>query len=129
MDLLSLVEGKHEKKKIVSFRPGDTIRVKVKVKEGEKERMQTFEGVVIQRKGTGMGASFTVRKMSAGVGVERVFPLNSPNISDVEVVKLGKVRRAKLFYLRKMTGKSAKVEERKEEKKEEKPEEEQKSDS
>jgi len=125
MDLLSLVEGKQEKKKTVSFRPGDTVRVKVKVKEGEKERMQTFEGVVIQRKGTGMGASFTVRKMSAGVGVERVFPLNSPNISDVEVVKLGRVRRAKLFYLRKMTGKSAKVEERKEEK----PEEEQKSDS
>jgi len=115
MDALSLVEGKLKRKKMVDFRPGDTVRVKVKVKEGEKERIQSFEGVVIQRRGKGVEGSFTVRKISAGVGVERIFPLYSPNISDVEVVRLGKVNRAKLFYLRKMTGKSAKVQEKKEE--------------
>jgi large subunit ribosomal protein L19 len=112
MDLLSAVEGKQLKEKIPEFRPGDTVKVHVKIKEGDKERIQVFEGVVLQKRGKGISQTFTVRKISSGVGVERIFPLHSPFISDVEVVKLGKVRRAKLFYLRKMKGKAAKVEER-----------------
>ncbi len=116
MDLLSTVEGKYLKPKANDFNPGDTVRVQVRVKEGDKERVQTFEGVVLQRRGKGMGESFTVRKVSAGVGVERVFPLHSPSISKIEVIKSGKVRRAKLFYLRETAGRGAKVEEEKERK-------------
>jgi len=93
------------------FRPGDTVRVHVKVKEGARERIQMFEGVVIQRRGTAVSATFTVRKISYGVGVERTFPLHTPKIDKLEVVKRGKVRRAKLYYLRKLRGKAARIKE------------------
>lgn len=93
------------------FRPGDTLRVYVKVKEGNRERIQMFEGVVIKRRGGGISETFTVRKISYGVGVERTFPLHSPNIDRIEVARRGKVRRAKLYYLRKLRGKAARIEE------------------
>jgi large subunit ribosomal protein L19 len=112
MDLISTVEGKQMREKIPEFSSGDTVKVYVKIREGDKERIQIFEGVVLQKRGKGVSQSFTVRKISSGVGVERIFPLHSPSVSDVEVVKKGKVRRAKLFYLRKMKGKAAKIEER-----------------
>ncbi|MGH9865671.1 MAG: 50S ribosomal protein L19 [Candidatus Acidiferrales bacterium] len=96
-----------------TFRPGDTIRVHVKLREGEagkeKERIQPFEGVVIQRRGHTAGASFTVRRVSFGIGVERIFPLHSPMIASIEIVQQGDVRRAKLYYLRGLTGKSARI--------------------
>ena len=113
MDIISEVESKHTKKQIKDFNPGDTIKVHFKIKEGDKERIQMFEGVVLQRRGKGTGATFTVRKMSSGIGVERIFPLHSPYISRITVLKKGKVRRAKLFYLRKLKGKAAKIEEHK----------------
>jgi len=93
------------------FSSGDTVRVHVKIKEGDKERIQVFQGTVIGRRGGGTGATFTVRKMSSGIGVERVFPLHSPNIARIERVRAGKVRRAKLHYLRDLTGKSARIKE------------------
>ncbi len=93
------------------FRPGDTVRVHVKVKEGARERVQMFEGVVIKRRGTAVSATFTVRKISYGVGVERTFPLHTPKIDKLEVVRRGKVRRAKLYYLRKLRGKAARIKE------------------
>lgn len=99
---------------IPAFDPGDTVRVMVRVKEGEKERLQAFEGVVIARRGGGISENFTVRKVSAGVGVERIFPLHSPVIASVDVVRRGKVRRAKLYYLRKLSGKAARIRERRE---------------
>ena len=95
------------------FRAGDTVRVNVRVKEGEKERLQAFEGVVIARRGSGVSATFTVRKISNGVGVERIFPVHSPMLGDVTVVRRGLVRRAKLYYLRNVTGKAARIRERK----------------
>jgi large subunit ribosomal protein L19 len=98
---------------IPPFRAGDTVRVNVRVKEGDKERLQAFEGVCIARRGAGVSASFTVRKVSNGVGVERIFPLHSPMIADVNVVRRGRVRRAKLFYLRSLTGKATRIKERK----------------
>jgi large subunit ribosomal protein L19 len=98
-----------------SFRPGDTLKVMVRVREGEKERLQAFEGVCIARKGAGISATFCVRKVSAGVGVERIFPTHSPNVASVEVLRRGKVRRAKLYYLRKLTGKATRIKEKKEE--------------
>jgi large subunit ribosomal protein L19 len=94
-----------------AFRPGDTLKVHVKVKEGNRERIQLFEGVVIKRRGTGVSASFTVRKISYGVGVERAFPLHSPKIDKIEVARRGKVRRAKLYYLRALRGKAARIQE------------------
>ena len=94
------------------FRPGDTVRVHVKIKEGDKERLQAFEGVVIARKNRGMGESFTVRKISFGQGVERIFPLHSKVIERVEVMRRGQVRRAKLYYLRGLRGKAARIRER-----------------
>ncbi len=94
------------------FGPGDTVSVHVKVREGDKERIQVFEGVVIKRRGAGINKTFTVRKISNGVGVERIFPLNSPNIKKVEKIRTGKVRRAKLYYLRDLTGKAARIEEK-----------------
>ena len=94
------------------FRPGDTVKVNVRVREGEKERLQAFEGVVIRRKGGGLDETFTVRKVSNGVGVERIFPLHSPVIADIEVVREGQVRRAKLYYLRNLSGKAARIRER-----------------
>ena len=106
--IASLTEGK----KIPEFRPGDTLRVGVKVVEGERSRVQNFEGVCIARANKGMGSSFTVRKISFGEGVERVFPLYSPGIESIEVVRRGDVRRAKLYYLRGRRGKSARIAER-----------------
>jgi large subunit ribosomal protein L19 len=97
---------------IPAFEPGDTVRVMVRVKEGEKERTQAFEGVVIAKRGGGIEETFTVRKISAGVGVERVFPLHSPMMASVEVVRRGRVRRAKLYYLRALSGKAARIKER-----------------
>lgn len=102
-----------EGKEIPDFRPGDTLRVNVKVIEGTRERLQAFEGLCIGRSGSGLNASFTMRKISYGEGVERVFPLYSPNIQDITVVRRGKVRRAKLYYLRGRTGKAARIAERK----------------
>ena len=99
-------------KNIPEFRPGDTLRVGVKVVEGERTRIQNFEGVCIARANRGLGSSFTVRKISFGEGVERVFPLYSPNVDSIEVVRRGAVRRAKLYYLRGRTGKSARIAER-----------------
>ena len=99
-------------KDIPDFRAGDTVRVGVRVKEGERERIQNFEGVCIARSNRGMGSNFTVRKMSFGEGVERVFPLYSPNVDTVTVIRRGAVRRAKLYYLRGRTGKSARIAER-----------------
>lgn len=98
---------------IPAFRAGDTVRVNVRVKEGEKERLQAFEGVVIARRGSGVSESFTVRKISNGVGVERIFPLHSPMIGSLTVVRRGVVRRAKLYYLRDVVGKAARIRERK----------------
>src|SRR5690606_33886614 len=96
---------------IPDFKAGDTVRVHVKVIEGQRERIQVFEGVVIQRRGGGISETFSVRKVSYGVGVERTFPLHSPRIAKIEVVRRGKVRRAKLFYLRKLRGKAARIKE------------------
>jgi large subunit ribosomal protein L19 len=95
------------------FRPGDTLRVNVRVKEGDKERTQAFEGVCIARRGAGVSETFTVRKMSNGVGVERIFPVHSPMLASIVVVRRGLVRRAKLYYLRKVTGKAGRIRERK----------------
>jgi large subunit ribosomal protein L19 len=101
-----------EGKSIPEFSPGDTLRVSVKIKEGERERIQAYEGVCIGRAGGGINANFTVRKISFGEGVERVFPLHSPNVAGITVVRKGKVRRAKLYYLRDRRGKSARISER-----------------
>jgi len=95
------------------FRAGDTVRVNVRVKEGEKERLQAFEGVCLARRGSGISATFTVRKISSGIGVERIFPVHSPMIASVAVVRRGRVRRAKLYYLRHLTGKATRIKERK----------------
>ncbi|MDY7097936.1 MAG: 50S ribosomal protein L19 [Pseudomonadota bacterium] len=117
MNLIQQIEaeeiGKVEKE-IPEFRAGDTVRVGVKVKEGNRERVQNFEGVVIARSNRGMGSNFTVRKMSFGEGVERVFPLYSPIVDSIDVVRRGVVRRAKLYYLRGRTGKRARIAERRE---------------
>ena len=112
MDLLTNVEQEQIKKDIPEFRSGDTVSVYTKVVEGSRERIQVFEGTVIARKGSGLKETFTVRKISYGVGVERIFPLNSPRIDKIEVVKKGKVRRAKLYYMRKLRGKAARIKER-----------------
>ena len=117
MNLIQTLEAEqiakfNETKKTPEFRPGDTLKVGVKVVEGERTRVQNFEGVCIARSNKGMGSSFTVRKMSFGEGVERVFPLYSPNVDSIEVVRKGAVRRAKLYYLRGRTGKSARIAER-----------------
>jgi large subunit ribosomal protein L19 len=117
MNLLQQIEAENvakfsADKKIPDFRPGDTLKVGVKVVEGERTRVQNYEGVCIARANKGMGSNFTVRKISFGEGVERVFPLYSPNIDSIEVVRKGVVRRAKLYYLRGRTGKSARIAER-----------------
>ncbi len=111
MNMIGMIEEGF-KKDIGTFSVGDTVKVFVKVVEGDKERIQPFQGVVIARKGSGARESFTVRKISFGVGVERIFPVSSPNIDKVEVLKKGKVRRAKLYYLRAKKGKAAKIKER-----------------
>ena len=97
---------------IPAFRPGDTVRVHAKVVEGTRERIQIFEGVVIKRRGAGISETYTVRKVSNGVGVERTFPLHTPRVAQIEVVRYGKVRRAKLYYLRNLRGKAARIQER-----------------
>lgn len=105
MDKLKLVEATQMKSNVPAFKPGDTVNVHVRVIEGDKERVQQFQGVVIGRHGDGLRATFTVRKISNGVGVERIFPLHSPRIAKIEIVKEGKVRRAKLYYLRDLAAK------------------------
>lgn len=114
MDIMSLVERKYVKAEVPAFRAGDTVRVHVKVKEGARERVQVFEGIVIARQHGGLSETFTVRKISSGVGVERIFPLHCPSVQQIEVKRLGKVRRAKLYYLRKLSGKAARIKERRE---------------
>ncbi len=111
MDAIKLISEGCVKEQTPAFAIGDTVRVAVKIREGEKERIQAFEGTVIAKKGSGVAETFTVRRLSYGVGVERVFPLHSPNVTDVKVIRKGKVRRAKLYYLRGRVGKSAKVKE------------------
>ena len=111
MNDLQYVESAHVRDDIPDFRAGDNVKVHVRVVEGGRERIQVFEGVVIARNGSGSRASFTVRKMSFGVGVERVFPLNAPIISKIEVTRRGDVRRSKLYYLRDRVGKSARIKE------------------
>ncbi len=115
MDLIKVAEQAfaQEAKNFPQFKAGDTITVTYRIKEENKERLQKFRGVVIQRKGAGSTQTFTVRKMSNGVGVERIFPLNSPFISEIELNKIGKVRRARIFYLRGLTGKKARIKEKK----------------
>ena len=113
MDRLHLAAAEYMRDDLTEFVPGDTIAVHVKIREGEKERVQIFEGVVIQIKGAGIGRSFTVRKLSNGVGVERIFPLHSPIIEKIDRKRLGRVRRAKLYYLRDLVGKAARIREKK----------------
>ncbi len=106
-------EKEYLRSDVPPFRPGDTLRVNVRVKEGDKERLQAFEGVCIARRGSGVSETFTVRKISSGIGVERIFPVHSPMIGSLQVVRRGRVRRAKLYYLRNVSGKSARIRERK----------------
>jgi len=110
--MMVAMEEKKSVTKSSNFRPGDTVKVHMKVKEGDSERIQVFEGTVISRRGRGPSESYTVRKVSFGVGVERTFPLNSPHVDHIELVRTGKVRRARLYYLRGLTGKSARLDER-----------------
>jgi large subunit ribosomal protein L19 len=112
-NLIREITQEQFKSDIPSFRPGDTLKVNVKVIEGQRERIQLFEGVVIKRRGSGISETFTVRKISNGVGVERTFPIHSPRLDKIEVVRRGAVRRARLFYLRGKQGKAAKIKERK----------------
>ncbi|MEA2516810.1 MAG: large subunit ribosomal protein [Actinomycetota bacterium] len=114
MNPTDLVERPHLREDVPEFRPGDTVKVHVRVVEGERERIQVFEGIVIRRRGSQLSATFTVRKISFGVGVERTFPVYSPMISKIEVATRGDVRRAKLYYLRSRIGKKAKVKEKRE---------------
>jgi large subunit ribosomal protein L19 len=109
MNLMELVEREQLRTDLPDFRAGDTIRVHVKIVEGEKETIQPFEGVVIRKKKGGIRSTFTVRKISYGIGVERVFPLHSPRLDRIDVISRGKVRRAKLFYLRSLKGKAARI--------------------
>lgn len=111
MDAIKTMTASSMKETTPKFEVGDTIRVDVKIREGERERIQAFEGTVIAKKGSGVAETFTVRRVSYGVGVERVFPLHSPNVAAVKVIRAGKVRRSKLYYLRDRLGKAAKVKE------------------
>ena len=112
MDTLQEVSREQLRSDLPSFDPGDTLRVNVRVREGDKERLQAFEGVCIARKGGGISETFTVRKVSSGIGVERVFPLHSPSVESISVVRRGRVRRAKLYYLRALRGKAARIKEK-----------------
>jgi len=112
LDLVKTVEQEYMKKEIPEFRVGDTVRVDFKVIEGNRERIQPFEGIVIKRQGSGIRETFTVRRVSYGVAVERTFPLHSPRVDNIKVIRRGKVRRAKLYYLRQRTGKAARVKSR-----------------
>ncbi|WP_099190418.1 50S ribosomal protein L19 [Tepidibacter mesophilus] len=113
MDILRAIEQEQLKKEIPTFGTGDTVKVHIKIKEGKRERVQIFEGVVIKRQGGGARETFTVRKISFGVGVEKVLPVHSPKIEKIEVVRKGKVRRAKIYYIRERVGKKAKIKEAK----------------
>jgi len=113
MSLIQLMDDKHMKKDVEPFGVGDTVKVHVIIKEGDKERIQVYQGDVIAKRGTGLSTTFTVRKISFGVGVERVFPVHSKAIKKVEIVRKGKVRRSKLYYLRKLKGKAARLREEK----------------
>ncbi|TXC77137.1 50S ribosomal protein L19 [Luteibaculum oceani] len=114
MDIIKEIEAEiNPKKELPEFNAGDTIAVSYKIKEGNKERIQQFTGVVLQRRGNGSTETFTIRKMSGNIGVERIIPVNSPFIEEIKVLKRGKVRRARIFYLRERTGKAARIKERK----------------
>ena len=113
MDVLSSVTQEYMKSDIPAFNVGDTVKVHVKIKEGNRERIQIFEGFVLKRQGGGIGETFTVRRIASGVGVEKTFPIHSPLVEKIEVVRRGKVRRARLHYMRQRTGKSAKIKTRK----------------
>ncbi|HON41927.1 MAG TPA: 50S ribosomal protein L19 [Bacillota bacterium] len=115
MNIIDTIEREQMRKDLPDFAPGDTVRVHVRVVEGGRERIQVFEGVVIGRNGSGASETFNVRKLSAGIGVERLFPLHSPKIDKIEVVRFGDIRRAKLYYLRGRVGKRARIRERKRE--------------
>lgn len=112
MNIIEFLEREQLRSDIPDFRPGDTVRVHAKIVEGTRERIQVFEGVVIARQGSGVRETFTVRRISYGVGVERMFPVHSPRIEKIDVVRKGIVRRAKLYYLRKLTGKAARIKEK-----------------
>jgi large subunit ribosomal protein L19 len=112
VDIIGVLEQQQMKKTVPQFFPGDTVRVHVKVVEGNRERLQAFEGTVIGRQGGGLDETFTVRRVSYGVGVERVFPLHSPRVERVDIIRHGRVRRAKLYYLRDLTGKAARIKEK-----------------
>jgi len=112
MAVIQAVEERHLRTDLPQFKPGDTVKVQVKVVEGDKERLQAFEGVCIRRRGAGLSATFTVRKVTYGVGVERTFPLHSPSIERIDTLRRGRVRRAKLYYLRKLRGKAARIKDR-----------------
>jgi large subunit ribosomal protein L19 len=112
MDLIREATQDYLRTDIPDFRPGDTVKVHVRLKEGEKERIQVFEGLVVARKHGGVSETFTVRKISSGIGVERTFPLHTPSIARVEVARQGRVRRAKLYYIRSLRGKAARIRER-----------------
>ena len=111
MNIIDQIEKEQLRNDLTSFNIGDTVKVMVKVKEGEKERIQAYEGVVIAKKGSSIRETFTVRRVSFGIGIERTFPLHSPKIDNIIVVRKGKVRRAKIYYLRNLSGKAAKVKE------------------
>jgi large subunit ribosomal protein L19 len=113
MDVLSSVTNEYMKSDIPAFNVGDTVKVHVKIKEGNRERIQIFEGFVLKRQGGGIGETFTVRRIASGVGVEKTFPIHSPLVEKIEVVRRGRVRRARLHYMRQRTGKSAKIKARK----------------
>jgi large subunit ribosomal protein L19 len=121
MNTLDALDAKSLRSDIPDFRPGDTLKVHVRVIEGSRERVQVFKGVVIRRQGGGIRETFTVRKISFGVGVERTFPVHSPNIAQIEVDRRGDVRRAKLYYLRELRGKAAKIKEKREDRREAAP--------
>lgn len=113
MNRIDYIEFEQMKKNIPIFKPGDSVKVNVKIVEGDKSRIQAFQGVVIKRQNGGVRESFTVRKISNGIGVERCFPLHSPSVESIEVITRGQVRRAKLYYLRKLRGKAARIREKK----------------
>jgi len=112
MNVVEMLEMEQMRGDIPDFKPGDTVKVHARIKEGEKERIQVFQGVVIRKRKGNTGATFTVRKVSYGIGVERIFPLHSPNIDKVEVVSRGRVRRSRLYYLRNLRGKAARIKEK-----------------
>ena len=112
LEKLAVITAEGLRTDLPAFEVGDTVKVMVRVREGDKERLQAFEGIVLAKKGGGINETFTVRKVSAGVGVERIFPLHSPTVASIEVTRKGKVRRAKLYYLRNVSGKAARIKEK-----------------